>query len=84
MSLLAVKIVTPEQILLETECDMVVMPGTEGEFGIMKNHVAILATLAEGKVKIYQQDNISSEIEISGGVCQFEDNKLTILAEKCL
>ena len=83
MSVVNLKIVTPEKIFLETSCDMVVAPGSEGEFGVLFNHVPLLSNLGEGVVKIYNKEEVSKEVKISSGVCHVKDNQVIILAESC-
>lgn len=91
-----IKILTPEHVIFEGEVDSVLLPGKNGEFHIMKNHVAIVSSLVGGKVKLYTQKiaeefdkNFSKEnenesvfsFEVQSGVLEFNNNKGIILAE---
>lgn len=91
-----IKILTPEFVVFEGEVDSVLLPGKNGEFQIMKNHAAIVSSLAGGKVKLYTS-KISEEFEkfftkenekdsvysfpILSGVIEYNHNKGIILAE---
>jgi len=51
---IALSIVTPERPIVETDVDSVVLPGSEGDFGVLPGHEALLAPLREGPV-VYQE-----------------------------
>lgn len=57
------------------------VPGTEGGFEVKVNHAPILSTLDIGKVRIRHTDNPDEMYAVSGGFLEFNDNKLTLLAE---
>ena len=48
-----IKILTPEHVIFEGEVNSVLLPGKNGDFQIMNNHVAIVSALVSGKVKLY-------------------------------
>ena len=48
------EIVTPEKKIYSGKVDMVTLPGSDGSFGIMKDHAAIVSTLKEGTIKVLQ------------------------------
>lgn len=91
-----IKILTPESVIFEGEVDSVLLPGTNGDFQIMKDHVAIVSSLVNGMVKLYT-GNISENYSkyftkendaksifsfpIKSGVIEFNNNKGIILAE---
>lgn len=77
---LALSIVTPERPLVETEVDSVVLPGSEGQFGVLPGHEALLAPLAEGAVT-YQQGGRALRVEITGGFAEVTQSRVTILAD---
>lgn len=82
MAKLKLKIITPTQTLRDTEADMVVVPGCEGELGIMSKHIALLANLRAGFIKLYDGEQIKEKLFIDSGICQVEDNNCTVLIEK--
>jgi F-type H+-transporting ATPase subunit epsilon len=81
---LTVRIVTPQESLFSAQADMVVMPGDQGEFGILPKHIPLITMLKEGILKLYHRDNITSEIMVSKGYGQVFNNEILILTEFAL
>ena len=77
---LALSIVTPERPLVETEVDSVVLPGSEGQFGVLPGHEALLAPLAEGAIT-YQESGRTVRVEITGGFAEVTQSRVTVLAD---
>lgn len=75
------EIITPDKMLYSGEVTAVTFPGTEGSFGVLKNHTPIISTLRKGKIKITTNSNQSTELEVKGGVVEVLNNKITVLAE---
>jgi F-type H+-transporting ATPase subunit epsilon len=76
------ELVTPERLVRADEVYMVVVPGTEGEFGMMAGHAPVMATLKNAELKIYKSAGAQPEsIAVSGGFAEVGDNGLTVLAE---
>jgi F-type H+-transporting ATPase subunit epsilon len=75
-------LVTPERQLMSDDVHMVVVPGTEGEFGVMAGHAPFMTTLRDGELAIYRSAGATPErIRLSGGFAEVGDAGLTILAE---
>ncbi|GAA4010528.1 ATP synthase F1 subunit epsilon [Sphingomonas humi] len=75
-------LVTPERQLMSDDVYMVVVPGTEGEFGVMAGHAPFMTTLRDGDLAVYRSANSTPErIRVSGGFAEVGDAGLTILAE---
>ena len=75
------EIVTPQRKILEDETvDAVTLPGSEGELGILPEHVPLMTTLDTG-VLSYQKGNERHALAIHWGYAQVEGNRVTILAE---
>jgi F-type H+-transporting ATPase subunit epsilon len=61
---------------------MVVVPGTEGEFGVLEGHAPFMSTVRDGALKIYKTDGAApEEILVQGGFAEVGENGLTVLAE---
>jgi F-type H+-transporting ATPase subunit epsilon len=76
------ELVTPERLVRSDEVHMVVVPGTEGEFGVMAGHAPFMTTLRDGELKVYRTAGTSFEtITVSGGFAEVGDKGLTVLAE---
>jgi len=76
------ELVTPEKLVRADEVHMVVVPGVEGEFGVMAGHAPFMTTLKDGELKVYKTAGSSYEsITVSGGFAEVGDNGLAVLAE---
>ena len=76
------ELVTPDRLLISDEVYMVVVPGTEGESGIMAGHAPYMTTLKNGDIAVYRSAGGQPErIPVSGGFAEVSDRGLTVLAE---
>jgi len=77
------ELVTPEKLVRSEEVYMVVVPGTEGDFGVLEGHAPFMSTVRDGTVQVYRTQNGTSEtIAIRGGFAEVNAKGLTILAEQ--
>ena len=80
--MLKFELVTPEKLVRSDEAHMVVVPGVEGQFGVMEGHAPFMTTLKDGVIDIYKSAGGEPEsVHVSGGFAEVGDNGLTILAE---
>jgi F-type H+-transporting ATPase subunit epsilon len=77
---LRLRVITPEQVLLDEEVDEVAAPGTIGEFGVLPNHITFLSSLQPGKLT-YQRGAQVRALAVSGGFAEVVDNVMTVLAD---
>ncbi|MCC0056711.1 MAG: F0F1 ATP synthase subunit epsilon [Rhodobiaceae bacterium] len=77
-------LVSPERLLLSAEVEEVVVPGSEGEFGVLAEHTPIISTMRPGLVRVRGGEATSEAIYVAGGIAEFSNNQLTILAEHAL
>ncbi|MGE0230189.1 MAG: F0F1 ATP synthase subunit epsilon [Flavobacteriaceae bacterium] len=77
-------LVSPERLLLSAQVEEVVVPGAEGEFGVLADHTPIISTMRPGLVRVRGGDAASEPIYVAGGIAEFSNNHLTILAEHAL
>ena len=76
------ELVTPEKLVRSDEVHMVVVPGSEGEFGVMAGHAPFMTTLRDGQLKVYRTATGEPEsISVSGGFAEVGENGLVVLAE---
>ncbi len=76
------ELVTPEKLVRADEVHMVVVPGVEGEFGVMAGHAPFMTTLKDGELKVFKTAGGQPEsITVSGGFAEGGDKGLTVLAE---
>jgi F-type H+-transporting ATPase subunit epsilon len=78
-------IVSPERLLLSDEADMVTVPGTDGDFGVLAGHMPLISTLRPGVIDIRGGSaSGDSRFFVLGGFAEASPGKLTILAEEAL
>lgn len=76
------ELVTPEKLVRSENVHMVVVPGTEGDFGVLAGHAPFMSTVKNGPLAIYKTAGGEPEtIQIEGGFAEVNENGLTILAE---
>lgn len=75
------EVVTPERIVWSDEAEFVVVPGAEGELGILKNHAPMVAGLKIGVIRFIDDGGELRHMAISGGFMEIMDNDAKILAE---
>lgn len=77
------ELVTPERLVLSEEVYMVVVPGAEGEFGVLQGHAPFMSTVKDGTLKVYAKDGAEPRtIRAQGGFAEVSETGLTVLAEK--
>ena len=78
------ELVTPERLVRSENVFMVVVPGTEGDFGVLAGHAPYMSTLRNGDIAIYRsgRHDTPERIPVEGGFAEVNDKGLTILAEK--
>jgi F-type H+-transporting ATPase subunit epsilon len=76
------ELVTPAKLVLSEDVHMVVVPGSEGEFGVLEGHAPLMSTIRDGAVQVYRTvGSAPQEIRVRGGFAEVGANGLTILAE---
>lgn len=76
---LRLNIVTPARPLIDAEVDQVVAPGSEGEFGVLPGHSALLVSLAPGVVR-WTEAGRARRVAIGGGFAEVTQERVTVLA----
>ena len=76
------ELVTPDKLVVSEDVYMVVVPGTEGDFGVMAGHAPFMSTLKDGELAVYRAAGAQPErIGVSGGFAEVSERGLTVLAE---
>ncbi len=78
----AFELVSPERLLLSREVDMVVVPGAEGDFGVLPGHAPFATTLRPGVIDVYDGDRIDERVFVAGGFAEVTPERCTVLAEE--
>ena len=79
-STIRLELVTPERLVLSEEVDEVVLPGFEGEFGVLPGHTQYLAILNIG-VLWYRKGSAVTRIALGGGFAEVNHDRLVVLAD---
>ncbi|HEX3860937.1 MAG TPA: ATP synthase F1 subunit epsilon [Stellaceae bacterium] len=78
------ELVTPERLLISTEVEMVVVPGTEGNFGVLPGHAPLISTIRPGTIDIYENRAITERIFVVGGIAEVTPERCTVLADEAM
>ena len=79
----AFELVSPEKLLVAQQVEMVVVPGGDGYFGVLKGHMSMLSTVQPGVIDVYEQRSaVSSRLFVTGGFAEVTPERCTVLAEE--
>jgi F-type H+-transporting ATPase subunit epsilon len=76
------ELVSPEKLLKSLPVDMVVVPGTEGDFGVLAGHAPMIATVRPGVIDVYEGDRVVDRVFVAGGFAEVTETRCTVLAEE--
>ena len=76
----ALEIVSPEKLLVSRGVDMVVIPASEGEIGVLFGHAPMIVALKEGAIRIYEGDRVVETFDVKGGFAEITPERCTVLA----
>ena len=75
------QIISPEKSVFDDEIDMVIVPGAEGDIGVLSNHMPLITSLRLGNVYIYKDKKIIKKFLANGGILEVFENKCALLTE---
>ncbi len=78
------ELVTPERVVFAEDADMVVVPGGDGDFGVLPGHAPLLSTVRPGTVAVYEGDRVSMRFFVSGGFAEVTEGRCTVLADEAV
>jgi len=78
------ELVSPEAILASIEARMVIVPGEEGEFGVLADHAPLLSSMRPGVVTVTAADGTQRKIFVSGGFADVTGTQCSVLAEEAI
>jgi len=78
------ELVSPERLLLSRSVDMVVVPGAEGDFGVLRGHAPLISTLRLGVIDVHDAGGVSDRIFVAGGFAEVTAERCTVLAEQAV
>lgn len=78
------ELVSPERLLLSVDAEMVTVPGSEGDFGVLAGHAPLISSLRPGVIEIDGADDAENRIYVGGGFAEIVGGRLTVLAEEAV
>ena len=78
------ELVSPEKLLLSEEVEMVVVPGAEGDFGVLPGHTPVISSVRPGIIHIFEGGAVKSRIFVAGGFAEVTGERCTVLAEEAV
>ena len=82
MAKVSFRLVMPERELLATEADMVVVPGSEGDFGVLHGHAPLISTVGPGVLEVIQGNKVEQRFIVVGGFAEVTPERCTVLADE--
>jgi F-type H+-transporting ATPase subunit epsilon len=75
------ELVSPEKLLLSRPVEMVVVPGAEGDFGVLPGHAPLISTVRPGVIEVHDDGRVTDRIFVAGGFAEVNAERCTVLAE---
>ena len=82
MATISFDLVSPENLIFNDEVGMIIVPGKDGDFGVLPGHSKVMSSLRPGRVMVYGEDkNLLKSFFVSGGFAEVNPEKSIVLAE---
>ena len=78
------ELVSPAKLLKSEPVEMVVVPGAEGDIGVLPGHSLLIAAVRPGVIEIHEGGDVKERIFIAGGFCEISPERCTVLAEEAI
>jgi len=78
------ELVSPERLLISEPVDMVVVPGTVCDFGVLPGHAPLISTVRPGLIETYAGKTVKDRIFVAGGFAEVTRERCTVLAEEAM
>jgi F-type H+-transporting ATPase subunit epsilon len=78
------ELVAPERLLISDEVEMVVVPGAEGDFGVLPGHAPFISTVRSGVISVYENGSVGRRVFVSGGFAEVTSERCTVLADEAI
>ena len=76
------ELVSPEKLLVSRAVEMVVVPGAEGDFGVLPDHAPLISTVRPGVIEIHEGGQVVEQIFVAGGFAEVTGERCTVLADE--
>ena len=84
MAKVSFRLVMPEREILATEADMVVVPGSEGDFGVLHGHAPLISPVRPGVLEVLQGNKVEQRFIVVGGFAEVTPERCTVLADEAM
>ncbi|MGE5504741.1 MAG: F0F1 ATP synthase subunit epsilon [Actinomycetota bacterium] len=78
------ELVSPAKLLMSAPVDMVVVPGTEGDFGALDRHAPMITGVRPGVIDVHDGGKVKDRIFVAGGFAEVTEERITVLAEEAI
>ena len=78
------ELVTPERLLVSRGVDMVVVPGEDGDFGVLPQHTPMISNVRPGVLGLYEGSTLTERIFVAGGFAEVTATRCTVLADQAM
>jgi len=78
------ELVSPERLIVSEMVEMVVVPGTEGNFGVLPGHAPLISLIRPGMIEVYENRVVTQRFFIVGGIAEVTPERCTVLADEAL
>ena len=78
------ELVSPERLLLSEPVEMVVVPGVEGDFGVLPGHAPLVSTVRPGVIAVFEGGKVVQRIFVARGFAEVTGERCTVLAEQAM
>ncbi|MBF0333450.1 MAG: F0F1 ATP synthase subunit epsilon [Alphaproteobacteria bacterium] len=78
------ELISPERLLVSQAVEMVVVPGSEGDFGALPRHAPMITAVRPGVIEVYDASVLRDRIFVAGGFAEVSEKRITVLAEEAV
>ena len=78
------ELVSPERLLVSEPVEMVVVPGVEGDFGVLPGHAPLVSTVRPGTIAVFEGGKVVQRIFVARGFAEVTGERCTVLAEQAV
>jgi F-type H+-transporting ATPase subunit epsilon len=82
--LIQFELVSPEKLLVSRAVEMVVVPGSEGDFGALPGHAPLISEIRPGIIAVFEGGQVQERIFVAGGFAEVTNERCTVLAEQAM
>ncbi len=75
------ELVSPERLVVSEPAQMVVLPGSEGDLGVLPGHAPLLSTMRPGTICVFENNKVGARVFVGGGFIEVTPRRCTVLAE---